>query len=60
MVDHIVARFFQDGGSSRSNAQLINAGYIYCELYQLNIWPISTRLSSNQFGLHPERNRPFQ
>lgn len=47
MVDHIMARFLQDGArGSAPNSHLIKAGFFFQELYRLNIWPISTRTES--------------
>lgn len=46
MFDHVLARFLQySAGWSRSDARLIKVGHVLQELYDLNIWPISTRLN---------------
>lgn len=43
-----MARFLQDCGtrSPTPNSDSTKAGYVFQELYRLNIWPISTRLNT--------------
>lgn len=47
-VEHIMARFFQDSPRKLLPETIqFRAGYVFKELYRLNIWPISTRVESS-------------